>query len=88
MRVKPQAKHRGESVTEYAIWTAPAPDASLPGHQCKKETPMSQLDVIFGKPGDTAIDPICKMVRAQGRPTRRNRRARRRNLLLLRARLP
>ena len=23
---------------------------------------MSQLDVIFGKPGDTAIDPICKMV--------------------------
>lgn len=23
---------------------------------------MSQLDVIFGKPGDTAVDPICEMV--------------------------
>ena len=23
---------------------------------------MNRLDVIFGKPGDTAIDPVCKMV--------------------------
>ena len=23
---------------------------------------MNRLDVIFGKPADTAIDPICKMV--------------------------
>ncbi|MDE2884297.1 MAG: YHS domain-containing protein [Chloroflexota bacterium] len=22
---------------------------------------MNRLDVIFGKPGDTAIDPVCKM---------------------------
>ena len=23
---------------------------------------MNRLDVIFGKPDDTAIDPVCKMV--------------------------
>ena len=23
---------------------------------------MNRLDVIFGKPGDTAIDPVCKMM--------------------------
>ena len=23
---------------------------------------MNRLDVIFGKPGDTAIDPVCKMI--------------------------
>jgi YHS domain-containing protein len=22
---------------------------------------MTQLDAIFGKPGDTAVDPVCKM---------------------------
>ncbi len=22
---------------------------------------MSQMDMIFGKPGDTAVDPVCKM---------------------------
>ncbi|MCY4582155.1 MAG: YHS domain-containing protein [Chloroflexi bacterium] len=23
---------------------------------------MNRLDVIFGKPGDTATDPVCKMI--------------------------
>ena len=30
---------------------------------------MTQLDVIFGKPGDTAIDPVCKMTVRQDNPT-------------------
>jgi YHS domain-containing protein len=23
---------------------------------------MSQMDMIFGKPDDTAVDPVCKMI--------------------------
>ncbi len=29
---------------------------------------MTQLDVIFGKPGDTAVDPICKMTVSKADP--------------------
>ena len=30
---------------------------------------MTQLDVIFGKPGDTAVDPVCKMTVAKANPS-------------------
>ena len=30
---------------------------------------MTQLDVIFGKPSDTAIDPVCKMTVQKDKPT-------------------
>lgn len=30
---------------------------------------MSQLDMIFGKPEDTAIDPICKMTVLKADPS-------------------
>jgi len=29
---------------------------------------MTQLDAIFGKPGDTAIDPVCKMTVDKANP--------------------
>ena len=29
---------------------------------------MTQLDAIFGKPGDTAIDPVCKMTVNKANP--------------------
>ena len=29
---------------------------------------MSQLDMIFGKPGDTAVDPVCKMTVVKANP--------------------
>ena len=30
---------------------------------------MTQLDVIFGNPGDTATDPVCKMTVDKANPT-------------------
>ncbi|MEX2598547.1 MAG: YHS domain-containing protein [Dehalococcoidia bacterium] len=29
---------------------------------------MNQLDMIFGKPGDTAVDPICRMMVLKSSP--------------------
>ena len=29
---------------------------------------MTQMDAIFGKPGDTAIDPVCKMTVEKANP--------------------
>ena len=29
---------------------------------------MTQLDAVFGKPGDTAIDPVCKMTVEKASP--------------------
>ncbi len=30
---------------------------------------MTNLDVIFGKPGDTTIDPVCKMTVEKANPS-------------------
>ena len=29
---------------------------------------MNRMDMIFDKPGDTAVDPICKMTVAKANP--------------------